>query len=100
MFKTSLNLLKTQLVKTTGEGTPMQLDLSLQTNLKSSDQTLQPMFDNINKLYLEGSIYLDLSNKIELLKLNTKYKEGMSNTKPATNAMTIAMAIVSFVKLS
>ena len=53
----------------------MQVDFSFQTNINTTDETLKPMFDNINKLYLETSIYLDLGNKIEFMKLNSKYKD-------------------------
>lgn len=76
LFKSSLDILKNKLVKTTdGTDGPIQLDLSFQTNINSTDEMFKPMFDNINKLYFETSIYVDLQNKIEFMKLSSKYKE-------------------------
>lgn len=76
LFKSSLSLLRNQLnAENVENNEPMQVDLSFQTNINTTDETLKPMFDNINKLYLETSIYLDLGNKIEFMKLNSKYKD-------------------------
>lgn len=76
LFKSSLSVLRNQLnAENVENNEPMQVDFSFQTNINTTDETLKPMFDNINKLYLETSIYLDLGNKIEFMKLNSKYKD-------------------------
>ena len=76
LFKTSLDVLKNKISETTSSSDgPMQVDLSFQTNINSNDEMFKPIFENINKLYFETSIYLDLQNKIEFMKLDTKYKD-------------------------
>lgn len=76
LFETSLSTLREKLnADVVADNKPMQVDFSFQTNINSTDETMKPMFDNINKLYLESSIYLDLGNKIEFMKFNSKYKD-------------------------
>lgn len=76
LFEKSLSVLRNQLnAEEVSSAKPMQLDLSFQSNINTTDESLKPIFDNINKLYLETSIYLDLGNKVEFMKLKSKYKD-------------------------
>lgn len=76
LFEKSLSVLRNNLnAEEVSSAKPMQLDLSFQSNINTTDESLKPIFDNINKLYLETSIYLDLGNKIEFMKLKSKYKD-------------------------
>lgn len=76
LFEKSLSVLRNNLnAEEVSSAKPMQLDLSFQSNINTTDESLKPIFDNINKLYLETSIYLDLGNKVEFMKLKSKYKD-------------------------
>lgn len=76
LFGASLDILREKLQTTVNDNSgPMQVEMSLQTNINSTDAMLKPMFDNLNKLYLETNLYVDLGNKVEFMSLKSKYKD-------------------------
>ena len=74
MFKGTLGVFKSKLEDAlVDDMIPTEVKFSFNTNLKSTDKEIQEMYDKINKIYLESSVYSSIKDQQAFVDLNAKY---------------------------